>query len=54
MTEWSEWNKCTKSCGVGSKSRVRTILVQPAFDGIKCNSTSDTAECNTNPCPGKY
>ena len=54
MTDWSEWNTCTKSCGDGAKSRVRSISVEPAFNGKKCNSTIDTTECSTMPCPGKY
>ena len=53
MTEWSEWNACTKSCGDGTKSRVRRISVEPASKGMKCNSTIDTADCSTRPCPGK-
>ena len=53
MTEWSEWNACTKSCGDGTKSRVRRISVEPASKGIKCNSTIDTADCSTRPCLGK-
>ena len=54
MNEWSQWNACTKSCGKGSKSRIRSILVEPAFEGKECGSTIDTTECNTNSCPGKY
>ena len=54
MNEWLEWNTCTKSCGTGSKSRVRSISVEPAFEGRKCGSKIDTTDCNTNLCPGKY
>ena len=52
MGEWKEWNTCTKSCGAGTKSRIRGIMVEPAFEGNKCGSTIDTVDCNINPCPG--
>ena len=54
MTNWNEWITCSKSCGGGSKSRNRNILAQQEFGGTKCNSTIDTTECNTTPCPGEY
>ena len=53
MGEWKEWNTCTKSCGTGTKSRVRSILVEPAFGGKKCSPTIDTADCNINSCSGR-
>ena len=52
MGEWKEWNTCTKSCGTGTKSRIRDIMVEPAFGGNKCSSAIDTVDCNINPCPG--
>ena len=54
MGEWNEWNTCTTSCGTGTKSRARSILVETAFGGKKCNTTIDTADCNINSCSSTF
>ena len=53
--QWSEWTNgtCTKSCGSGSRTNVRTKKVAAANGGDECVGSS-TAEknCNTQNCPG--
>ena len=53
-SDWEEWGTCNKSCGNGSKSRNRRILVKAANGGIDCNSTTETTVCNIDPCSGSW
>ncbi|XP_075972312.1 extracellular matrix protein f-spondin [Anticarsia gemmatalis] len=36
VSPWSEWSKCSVSCGTGYQERTRTILVQPSPGGQAC------------------
>ena len=36
MSEWGEYSECSSSCGSGTKSRERQILVKPRFGGTAC------------------
>ena len=52
---WSEWTKCTKSCGGGKKKRTCTNPA-PAHGGAEClkeYGPGDEEVCNTEKCPGK-
>ena len=53
-SEWGEYSSCTQTCGTGSKSRTRTCTnPAPSGGGSKCvGSSSETADCNSNTCPG--
>ncbi|CAE7620635.1 THSD7A, partial [Symbiodinium pilosum] len=33
LSEWSEWSKCTLSCGGGQKERRREVQREPARGG---------------------
>jgi len=53
---WSQWgalSACTKSCGGGTNSRVRTVLIAAANGGQQCNLTDDIliGSCNETGCP---
>ena len=51
-TEWSEYSPCSRTCGVGKKTRKR--LCENGFVGqVGCDigSTTDEATCNTEACP---
>ena len=54
---WStfgNWSECSKSCGEGEKTSVRTILQQPLFGGTQCEGNATKSEiCNDTPCPGR-
>lgn len=51
MGVWSNWSACTKTCGTGSRSRVRTVLTAPQNNGAACGLTSETQVCGADPCP---
>ena len=56
FTKWSDWSKCTKTCGEASKSRTRTAT-NPPHRGIgkKCvGPLRETKDCGLTPCDGKY
>jgi hypothetical protein len=48
-TDWTAWSTCTKSCGMGSKTRMRVAR------GAACKDPTQvqTADCNTHACMAK-
>ncbi|MBC8287833.1 MAG: hypothetical protein H8E42_10220 [Nitrospinae bacterium] len=46
----SAWTACTTTCGGGTSTRTRTIVVQPENGGEACPSLTQTQACNTQPC----
>lgn len=48
---WSEWGKCSVTCGAGVNSRKRHIVVQAANGGTECGCDSGTRPCNMGECP---
>ena len=54
--EWSAWTigQCSKSCGVGSKTKTRTKITVEAHGGSCTGTATGTEVCsNQNSCPGK-
>ncbi|CEM22062.1 unnamed protein product, partial [Vitrella brassicaformis CCMP3155] len=47
---WGNFSECSKSCGGGSRTRNRTVEVEPSDDGEQCPDLEETEECNTQPC----
>jgi hypothetical protein len=45
---WGGWNDCSRSCGVGTQTRVSTCL------GIGGTIDKQTQNCNSQPCPPGY
>ena len=55
LSEWSQWEVCSVTCGGGTRVRTRTELVSPKHNGAVCSgSTDDEQTCNNQHCPGKY
>ena len=54
-TQWSSWSSCSKTCGVGSRTRTRTCTnPAPVGGGADCVGTNNrTKSCNEFGCPGK-
>ena len=52
--QWGEWSKCTKTCGMGSNSRNRSIAIEASNGGMDCSGETDmTMSCNEGECIGK-
>jgi len=50
LGEWSTWTKCSRRCGGGKKSRMRSVLKHPLNGGTKCGALATRVGCNTTPC----
>lgn len=55
FSDWSEFSKCTKSCGGGVQSRNRKCTNPvPSHGGSACDGLfTESQNCNIAPCPGK-
>ena len=49
--EWSSWSDCSKTCGVGT--RTREIDVDAQKGGKACDKDDGTENCNLKECPSK-
>ena len=52
--EWNDWifGECSKSCGTGTRINNRTKAVEEANGGTCDGESTETEECNAEPCPG--
>ncbi len=50
LSAWSPWSACDTSCGGGTQSRTRTILVPASNGGAACGALMEQRSCNTQPC----
>ena len=50
-TSWGEWGACSHSCGLGARTRARTMLLAAAHGGKRCAAMAETASCNEGQCP---
>mmetsp|Transcript_30143 Transcript_30143/g.65836 ORF Transcript_30143/g.65836 Transcript_30143/m.65836 type:complete len:840 (-) Transcript_30143:63-2582(-) len=50
MGRWSEWSKCTQSCGGGTRTRRRSVLRKAEHGGAPTAETTQEQLCNALPC----
>merc|ERR1712046_571905 len=50
MGQWELFSDCSKSCGSGTQSRTRRVILEPQHGGTECPSRKETRICNTQPC----
>ena len=53
--EWNDWkvSECSKSCGEGTRSKIRSVKVVAANGGQECVGPRNVSEsCNILSCPG--
>jgi hypothetical protein len=48
VTDWTNWNPCSKSCGTGFSIRARGVQSQAV--GGTCPALQERRECNAQPC----
>ena len=55
FTPYSNFSACSKTCGGGIQSRMRSCSnPQPRYGGKNCTGDyKEARECNTQPCPSK-
>lgn len=52
VSEFTEWNECTQTCGNATKTRSRSVIVAPNEHGANCPPLSETIACQDLPlCP---
>ena len=53
LTPWTEWSKCSASCGGGTQKRIRECLLsRNALNDNPCKqSLEEQRNCNENVCP---
>ena len=49
-SDWSSWSTCTRSCGEGTQTRSRSLLVEAQFGGT-CGASTQTQKCTHAVCP---
>ena len=52
---WNDWiyDKCSKSCGTGTRNKTRTEKIAAAHGGDPCDGVaSDVETCTVQECPG--
>ena len=50
--DWKPWGECSLTCGGGTKTRARDVIVEPEYGGETCPALEETMVCNTIQCPG--
>lgn len=51
VSQWESWAACSKTCGYGSKTRQRRVLLDALLAGKPCPPLRETAECKDSMCP---
>jgi hypothetical protein len=51
VSKWSKFSQCTTKCGVGTKSRSRSVLTRSKSHGSKCPFLRQTQQCQAIACP---
>jgi hypothetical protein len=51
VSDWGPWGACSKTCGGGSQSAVRSIARLPYLGGAKCPKLAHKRKCAKNHCP---
>jgi len=51
VSGWSAWSGCSATCGGGSQTQTRSIVVVAANGGAACPALSQSQNCNMHNCP---
>jgi len=50
ISSWSDWSRCTVTCGEGSRQRTRSIFTHAEHGGTPCGETVLVEPCNEGSC----
>ena len=50
VSSFGAFSSCSVTCGGGTATRTRTVLVQPSNGGAACPALTEAQACNTHPC----
>lgn len=53
MSDWVDWSACSETCGGGTQTRTRSIMVQPENGGAAFGPTTESRFCNSQSCVTK-
>lgn len=48
--EWEEYGDCSRQCGLGAKTRHRTVIQEPRNGGQECPVLKETTVCFGERC----
>ena len=51
VSDFGAWSTCSKSCGGGTQTRSRTVLIAAANGGCACPALTESQNCNSQSCP---
>jgi len=51
VTSWQPWTQCTRTCGVGTHGRHRTVLRHSERGGYVCPALFEREQCELSRCP---
>lgn len=51
MSEWADWGDCSATCGEGKQFRRRTVVTEPLWEGLPCESNTQMRDCKIKECP---
>uniref|UniRef100_A0A8C9T5G6 Thrombospondin type-1 domain-containing protein 7A n=1 Tax=Scleropages formosus TaxID=113540 RepID=A0A8C9T5G6_SCLFO len=53
VSAFAPWSTCSKSCGVGLRTRTRAVLAPPLFGGSACPNLTEFQTCLPGDCQGE-
>merc|ERR1711965_1060651 len=48
--QWGAFTKCSRKCGGGEKTRMRSVVTHPLNGGSACGELNKKIKCNVTPC----
>merc|ERR1712096_538980 len=49
-SSWSNFGACSRTCGIGNKKRVRSVITMRHCGGVRCEHKEESPQCTLGPC----